>query len=177
MITSPALSIRSAYAVGNFSLDVQLDMGVETMALIGPNGSGKSTLLLATLGIRTPKDGRIALGNHVLFDSEGKIDCPTEERHIAYLPQDYGLFPFLTAAGSGPRLSSKSSASGIWPGGNRISFPAANVSAWLWRAPSRPRLGRCCSTSRRPRWTSARERKCEPSCKPRSKSYGFRSFS
>ena len=100
MSSQPALSIRSTYAVGSFSLDAQLDVGAETVALIGPNGSGKSTLLLATLGIRTPTRGRIALGSRVVFDSEAKIDCPTEERHMAYLPQDFGLFPFLTAVGN-----------------------------------------------------------------------------
>jgi ABC-type sulfate/molybdate transport systems ATPase subunit len=97
MSSQPALSIRAAYSVGSFSLDVQLDVGAETVALIGPNGSGKSTLLLAMLGIRTPTRGRITLGNHMVFDSEAKTDCPTEERHMAYLPQDFGLFPFLTA--------------------------------------------------------------------------------
>jgi ABC-type sulfate/molybdate transport systems ATPase subunit len=100
MRSQAALSIRSAYTVGSFSLDAQLDVGVETVALIGPNGSGKSTLLLATLGIRTPTQGRITLGNHVVFDSEAEIDCPTEERRMAYLPQDFGLFPFLTAVGN-----------------------------------------------------------------------------
>jgi molybdate transport system ATP-binding protein len=100
MSARPALSIRAVYAAGSFSLDVQLDVGAETVALIGPNGSGKSTLLLAALGIRTPRRGRIALGDRVVFDSEAKIDDPTEVRRMAYLPQDFGLFPFLTAAGN-----------------------------------------------------------------------------
>jgi ABC-type sulfate/molybdate transport systems ATPase subunit len=32
-----------------------------------------------------------------MYDSESKVECPTEERRFAYLPQAFGLFPFLTA--------------------------------------------------------------------------------
>ena len=32
-----------------------------------------------------------------MFDAEGRLDVPTEERGIAYVPQDYALFPHLTA--------------------------------------------------------------------------------
>jgi molybdate transport system ATP-binding protein len=90
-----ALSVR--YRVGDFALDASLDMGAETVALVGPNGSGKSSLLLTILGLRAPQEGRIALGNELLFDSEGGLCRPTEERRLAYLPQDFGLFPFLSA--------------------------------------------------------------------------------
>jgi molybdate transport system ATP-binding protein len=54
--------------------------------------------LLALLGIIRPDAGRIRLGGEPLFDAEARIDLPTEERGIAYLPQDYALFPHLTAA-------------------------------------------------------------------------------
>jgi len=85
------------YAVDDFSLRASIEVGAETVALVGPNGSGKSTLLLAILGIRVPRQGRITLGDRVLFDAQKGILCPTEERHLAYLPQNYGLFPFLSA--------------------------------------------------------------------------------
>ena len=52
----------------------------------------------AALG--SPLRGRIALATEVLFDSEAKIDCPTEERRLAYLPQDFGLFPFMSVRGN-----------------------------------------------------------------------------
>ena len=91
------LSLSIDYAVGDFSLRASLDVGAEAVALVGPNGSGKSTLLLATLGIRVPHQGRITLGDDVIFDSDRGISCPTEDRRLAYLPQDFGLFPFLSA--------------------------------------------------------------------------------
>jgi molybdate transport system ATP-binding protein len=96
----PVLSISVRYSVGDFSLDASLDVGAETVALVGANGSGKSSLLLSILGIRVPEQGRIALGDELLFDSAHGYCRPTEERRLAYLPQDFGLFPFLTAQGN-----------------------------------------------------------------------------
>ena len=98
MTTQPRLAIAVEYTMGPFTLDVSLEVGSESVALIGPNGCGKSTLLLATLGIRIPTRGRVVLEDEVLFDAEAGIERPTEERRMAYLPQDFGLLPFLTAA-------------------------------------------------------------------------------
>jgi molybdate transport system ATP-binding protein len=50
------------------------------------------------LGLLKVDRGRIALGSDVLLDRDQAIDRPTEERRLAYLPQDFGLFPHLTAA-------------------------------------------------------------------------------
>src|ERR1019366_9376544 len=82
---------------GPFLLRVSLEVGAEPLALVGPNGSGKTSLLLAVLGLLKPERGRIALGDAILFDTDRVVDLPTEERHLAYLPQDFGLFPHLTA--------------------------------------------------------------------------------
>lgn len=90
------LSVEIEAALGPFLLQVSLEVGAEPLALVGPNGSGKTSLLLAILGLLRSDRGRIALGQEILFDSGRAIDRPTEERHLAYLPQDYGLFPHLT---------------------------------------------------------------------------------
>jgi molybdate transport system ATP-binding protein len=93
----PRLSVAVEAALGPFLLQVSLEVGAEPVALVGPNGSGKTSLLQAILGLLKLDRGRIALGEDVLFDRDLAIDRPTEERHLAYLPQDFGLFPHLTA--------------------------------------------------------------------------------
>lgn len=91
------LSVAVEAALGPFLLQASLEVGAEPLALVGPNGSGKTSLLLAILGLLKPERGRIALGDAILFDTDRAVDLPTEERHLAYLPQDFGLFPHLTA--------------------------------------------------------------------------------
>src|SRR3546814_3352616 len=45
-----------------------------------------------------PESGHIALNWRVLFDSERRICLAPQQRKVAYLFQDYGLFPHLTVA-------------------------------------------------------------------------------
>ena len=85
---------------GALDLDVALEVDQRGLVLVGPNGAGKTSLLLAIVGARRPVRGRIAIGSDALFDAAEGIDRPTEERGVAYLPQDYGLFPHLTAVGN-----------------------------------------------------------------------------
>jgi len=94
---SGKLSFALECSLGGFSLQSSLDLDAEPVALVGPNGCGKTSLLLALLGIHRPTRGRIVLGDEVLFDSATAVRCPTEARRLAYLPQDFGLFPFLTS--------------------------------------------------------------------------------
>jgi molybdate transport system ATP-binding protein len=83
--------------LGAFELDLSLHVE-GTIAIAGPNGAGKTTTLLALLGIIRPDAGHVRLGGQALFDAG--VDLPTEERGIAYVPQDYALFPHLTARGN-----------------------------------------------------------------------------
>ena len=80
----------------DFALRVALDVGRETLVLIGPSGCGKSTLLSMLAGIRKPGEGRIALDDEILFDSQARIDRPPERRRIGYVLQQYALFPHLS---------------------------------------------------------------------------------
>lgn len=81
-----------------FSLDVSFSSGQETLALLGESGSGKTMTLRSIAGIEKPDQGRIVLGERVLFDAEKGINLSPQERRVGYLFQNYALFPHLTVS-------------------------------------------------------------------------------
>ena len=82
---------------GSLALALAAAVGERPLAIVGPNGAGKTTTLLALAGIVRPRAGRITVGPRVLFDADAGVDLPPESRALAYVPQDYALFPHLTA--------------------------------------------------------------------------------
>ncbi len=66
------------------------------VALFGPSGAGKTLTMQAIAGLLRPTQGRIVVDGRVLFDHAAGIDVPPRERRLAYLFQDYALFPYLT---------------------------------------------------------------------------------
>jgi molybdate transport system ATP-binding protein len=92
------LLARVRARAGALVLDVEVAAGrAQPVAVVGPNGAGKTTLLLSILGVHPVDGGQVALDGERLFDDAARIDVPVEERRIAYVPQDYALFPHLTA--------------------------------------------------------------------------------
>ena len=85
---APAVSIRA---------DFELDAGDNrVMVLFGPSGSGKTTILRCLAGLDRPQEGFIRFGEEVWFDAAAGINRPPQQRRLAYVSQDYGLFPHLT---------------------------------------------------------------------------------
>jgi molybdate transport system ATP-binding protein len=80
---------------GPFVVDIDLGVNGRAVALFGPSGSGKTSLLEAVAGLRRPQSGRIAIGTHDLFDEARRVDVPSRDRRIGYVPQDTLLFPHL----------------------------------------------------------------------------------
>lgn len=81
-----------------FSLDITLASDSQRIVLYGPSGSGKSLTLKAIAGLMRPDSGHIRIQGRTLFDSAQGIDLRVQERNVAYLFQDYALFPHLTVA-------------------------------------------------------------------------------
>src|ERR1700693_513812 len=81
-----------------FELDVHFRSDALRMVLFGPSGAGKSLTLQAIAGLITPDAGHIAFNERVLFDTQAGIHLTPQRRRIAYLFQDYALFPHLTVA-------------------------------------------------------------------------------
>lgn len=81
-----------------FLLDIALNTTAKRIALFGASGSGKTLTLQAMAGLLTPESGQIRVNNRVFFCSESGVNLSPQKRKLAYLVQDYGLFPHLTVA-------------------------------------------------------------------------------
>lgn len=80
----------------SFNLDIALRTDSNRVVLYGPSGAGKSLTLQAIAGLLTPDQGVIRLQKNTLFDSNAAICLAPQRRNVAYLFQDYALFPHLT---------------------------------------------------------------------------------
>ena len=79
-----------------FTLQVRFSSSSARIVILGPSGSGKSLTLKAVAGLMRPDSGHIRLDGATLFDHAAGIDIPARQRRVAYLFQDYALFPHLT---------------------------------------------------------------------------------
>src|SRR5262249_14162748 len=70
----------------------------EIVVLLGPSGSGKTTLLRCVAGLETANEGRISIGDQLVFDSVHSINVPAERRGLGMVFQSYAIWPHLTVA-------------------------------------------------------------------------------
>jgi len=91
------VAIRKTFetAERRFTLDVSFRANTQRLVLFGPSGAGKSLTLQAIAGLLRPDEGSITLHGTTLFDSASGVDQKPQARKIAYLFQDYALFPHL----------------------------------------------------------------------------------
>jgi molybdate transport system ATP-binding protein len=78
-----------------FLLATRFSSTSQRIVILGPSGAGKSLMLKTVAGLLTPDAGHIRLGAATLFDSASKVNLAPQQRHVAYLFQDYALFPQL----------------------------------------------------------------------------------
>ena len=81
------------YGNGVRALDgVSLVIPPGMFGLLGPNGAGKSTLMRTIASLQTPTSGSI------LFNDIDVIRAPERlRRELGYLPQDFGVYPRVSA--------------------------------------------------------------------------------
>ena len=91
MLTIDQLS--HVYPNGTRALDgVSLTIPPGMFGLLGPNGAGKSTLMRCIATLQVPTSGTIRFGAiDVLADPDSL------RRTLGYLPQDFGVYPRVTA--------------------------------------------------------------------------------
>ena len=92
------LSAQLRTRLREFSVDVELQVGRETLVIVGPSGCGKTTTLRMLAGLLNPSTGRISLEGRTLFDSENAVALPPERRSVGVVFQNYALFPHLSVA-------------------------------------------------------------------------------
>lgn len=81
-----------------FRLNISFTSASNRIVLHGPSGSGKSLTMKAIAGLMTPDSGKVVLNERTLFNHESHTNLRPQERNVAYLFQDYALFPHLNVA-------------------------------------------------------------------------------
>src|SRR3954452_14487378 len=76
-------------ALKGISLEIQSGM----FGLLGPNGAGKTTLMKILATLLEPDSGKADMDGLDLISSKAET-----RKKLGYLPQDFGLYPTLTAA-------------------------------------------------------------------------------
>lgn len=74
--------------------DVTLNIDGGMFGLLGPNGAGKTTLMRILAGILRPTNGMLHIGD---YDGNTEYGRSAIKRVLGYLPQDFGVYPDLTA--------------------------------------------------------------------------------
>jgi iron(III) transport system ATP-binding protein len=75
---------------------VDLDIPANRIfTLLGPSGCGKTTLLRCIVGLETPDQGEIAIGDEIVFSQEKNIYIPPEKRGLGMVFQTYAIWPHM----------------------------------------------------------------------------------
>lgn len=72
--------------------DVTLSIGTGMFGLLGPNGAGKSTLMRVIATLQTPSAGSVRFGDIDVVREPDRL-----RQTLGYLPQDFGVYPRVTA--------------------------------------------------------------------------------
>jgi len=86
-------NLSHTYANGTKALDdVTLSIPRGMYGLLGPNGAGKSTLMRTVATLQAPTAGSIKFG-----DIDVLAEADRLRRTLGYLPQDFGVYPRVSA--------------------------------------------------------------------------------
>jgi ABC-2 type transport system ATP-binding protein len=85
--------VSHVYANGTRALDhVTLSIPRGMYGLLGPNGAGKSTLMRTVATLQAPTEGKVRFGEIDVIAEPEKL-----RRTLGYLPQDFGVYPRVSA--------------------------------------------------------------------------------
>jgi ABC-2 type transport system ATP-binding protein len=85
--------VSKTYRGGNQAVaNVSMRIGPGVLGLLGPNGAGKSSLMRIIATITRPTSGLVAWNGTDIVARPNAL-----RRVLGYLPQDFGVYPHLTA--------------------------------------------------------------------------------
>lgn len=90
------IDARLLVELEGFRLDVHFRSGAAVTVLFGASGAGKSLLLDCLGGFVKPGQGRILIGDDILFDSGAGVDVPPRRRRCGCVFDNGALFPHMT---------------------------------------------------------------------------------
>jgi ABC-2 type transport system ATP-binding protein len=93
MFVLELINVSHTYANGTRALEnVTLSIPRGMYGLLGPNGAGKSTLMRTIATLQSPSAGTIRFGEIDVLGEPEKL-----RRKLGYLPQDFGVYPRVSA--------------------------------------------------------------------------------
>ena len=92
------VSVQKTFKSANrhFEINLSFQCDAKRLVLFGPSGAGKTQLLKMLSGLAMPDHGHIRFNEIDLFNSSKQICTTPQQRSLAYVFQEYALFPHLT---------------------------------------------------------------------------------
>lgn len=95
MIWDVHLRKQLQHGSARFDMDVRFASDAPRLVLFGPSGAGKTVTLKMLAGIVRPDRGHVSIAGRCLYDSDASTSLSPQQRQLAYVFQDYALFPHL----------------------------------------------------------------------------------
>ena len=76
-------------------VDIHIPEG-KIVTLLGPSGCGKTTTLRCLAGFENPDEGKIWIGDQLIFDSKQKINLSPQKRGMGMVFQSYAVWPHMS---------------------------------------------------------------------------------
>lgn len=96
MIWNIDLAKRLQHGPSTFELAIAFKSDAPRLVLFGPSGAGKTQTLKVIAGLVNADRGHVCVAGRTLFSSAQGIHLSPQQRRLAYMFQDYALFPHLT---------------------------------------------------------------------------------
>jgi molybdate transport system ATP-binding protein len=87
---------RLRHGSSTFELAVAFESNAPRLVLFGPSGAGKTQTLKVMAGLVRADHGHVRVAGRTLFSSAEGVHLSPQQRRLAYVFQDYALFPHLT---------------------------------------------------------------------------------